>query len=73
MARGENHPNDRLRTALKTRGISESRISFDLRIGRSTLNRIAVGWDVPGDQLKSRIAAYLGVAIVDLWPEKEGA
>lgn len=71
MANAESYPNDRLRTSLKSKGISQSRISFDLGVGRSRLNRIALGWDMPGDELKSRIGAYLGMDIADLSPERE--
>ena len=62
-------PRQVLREALRAKGGTVNRFSYDLGISISTASRILNGWHVPkSPQLRERIAYYLGIPAALAFP-----
>ena len=68
---GSSYPDDRLRVRLRDLGIRQIKAAFDLGLSQSRFNRFCLGWEDPDEQMKARIAQYLGVGIESIWAEEE--
>jgi transcriptional regulator with XRE-family HTH domain len=63
-------PDDRLKRALKSKGIHQNQAAYDLKIIQSRFNRLCLGWEAPDEETKQRIASYLGITVGAIWQQE---
>lgn len=60
----------RFKISMHRKGISQQEIAKKLDISDATVSRIANGWKVPDEELKTKLAGLLGQRVEYLWPPK---
>ncbi|WP_042383858.1 DUF5919 domain-containing protein [Streptacidiphilus melanogenes] len=64
-------PNERLRAALRDRGLTAQTLADELRVDAKTIERWIGSGRTPYPRHRYAVAELLGVAAADLWPETD--
>ena len=69
MAIRHKKTNQKLKHQLKTQGLSQIQLAYDLNLDRIAVNIWCNGWQMPKIDTRVKIADYLDVPLVTLWPD----
>jgi DNA-binding transcriptional regulator YiaG len=65
--RNKDYPNTKLRDIIQAKGLTGTRVAYDLGVSQAHLSKWGLGWAIPPDPMKKKIAEYLGIEISDVW------